>query len=130
MIEKAGGIITRTNTKNEREIYLIHRARYNDWSLPKGHMEAGESAESAAVRETAEETGFVCTAKRPLPDYVYQLPNGAHAVVHFFECHIDHEDVTQKDTEADRGEWMTIAEACSRISYPSQQVYLLTAFSE
>lgn len=129
-IEKAGGLITRTNANGERELYLIHRPRYNDWSLPKGHIEAGENTETAALRETQEETGFTCRVARVLPDYEYQLPSGEHAVVHFFECAVVSEDATRKDTESDRGEWMSIAQACERISYPSQRIYLLTAFAK
>jgi 8-oxo-dGTP diphosphatase len=129
MIEKAGGIITRTNANGEREIYLIHRPRYNDWSLPKGHSESGETIEQAALREVEEETGFRCASIRELPDYVYQLPNGQHAVVHFFELSVVAQ-TGNHDDEADRGEWMTVSAATERISYPSQRVYLLTALSK
>jgi 8-oxo-dGTP diphosphatase len=117
MIEKAGGIITRIGAGGEREIYLIHRPRYNDWSLPKGHIDAGETP------------GFFCTVVRKLPNYAYQLPDGEQSAVHFFEMAFVKDGGT-KDTESDRGEWMTIREACERISYPSQQVYLLTALSK
>jgi 8-oxo-dGTP pyrophosphatase MutT (NUDIX family)/broad specificity phosphatase PhoE len=43
---------------NSCEICLIHRARYDDWSLPKGHVEKNESFAHTAVRETNEETGI------------------------------------------------------------------------
>ncbi len=129
MIEKAGGMITRTNERGEREIYLVHRPRYNDWSLPKGHRDAGETFESAALRETEEETGFRCRVIRTLPEYEYQLPDGDSVVVHFFEMSVAEQTHT-KDTETDHGEWMTVATACGRISYPSQRAYLLTALSK
>lgn len=61
-------------TSDNVEVCLIHRVRYDDWSLPKGHVEAGESAAHTAVRETNEETGipvrlgaFVCAITYKLP---------------------------------------------------------------
>lgn len=129
MIEKAGGIITRTNERGEREVYIVHRPRYDDWSLPKGHIDAGESIESTALREAEEETGFRCAVARALPDYEYQLPNGEHAVVHFFEMRIV-EQIQTADSESDRGEWMPVAMAAQYISYTSQSEYLLTVLSK
>jgi len=129
MIQKAGAILTRTHSTHQREIYLIHRLRYDDWSLPKGHVEEGESLEAAAIRETQEETGFMCRVVRALPEYVYQLPNGEYSVVHFFECVVVGENPAAKDAESDRGEWMSLSDACDRISYPSLKRYLLTVLS-
>lgn len=129
MIEKAGGIITRTSEHGEREIYVIHRPRYNDWSLPKGHIDLGETTAEAALREVEEETGFRCSVVRALPNYIYQLPNDEQVVVHFFELSVV-TNTGKTDDEADRGEWMNILDACERISYPSQQTYLLTTFAK
>jgi 8-oxo-dGTP diphosphatase len=39
---------------------LVHRPRYDDWSLPKGKLDSGESFEAAALREVMEETGVTC----------------------------------------------------------------------
>ena len=51
----AGGIVVR-----DGRVLVVHRPRYDDWSLPKGKLDAGESWESAAVREVEEETGLRC----------------------------------------------------------------------
>jgi 8-oxo-dGTP pyrophosphatase MutT (NUDIX family) len=57
LVRAAGGVLWR-RTADELEILLVHRPRYNDWSLPKGKLDAGETHEDAARREVAEETGF------------------------------------------------------------------------
>ncbi len=84
LIEKAGGIIVRT-TNDVVEVYLVHRPRYDDWSVPKGHIDSGEQPVAAALREVAEEAGFHCSVERVLPPYFYTLPGGEQSVVHFFE---------------------------------------------
>lgn len=53
----AGGVIFRHNAKNEVEILLIQDAK-NRWTIPKGHIEEGETAKETAEREIREETGL------------------------------------------------------------------------
>lgn len=53
------------------EIALIHRPRYDDWSLPKGKLKRGEGFAAAALRETREETGMECVLGAPLPSTFY-----------------------------------------------------------
>ena len=51
----AGAVVFRPG----REVLLVHRPRYDDWSFPKGKLDPGESAQAAAVREVEEETGLL-----------------------------------------------------------------------
>lgn len=55
--ETAGGVIFRRNTENQIEILMIQDAK-DRWTIPKGHVEEGESLEEAASREVQEETGL------------------------------------------------------------------------
>ncbi len=59
MIRAAGGIVVR-----DGRVLLVHRLRYDDWTLPKGKLEPGESWEQAALREVAEEAGVRCELGR------------------------------------------------------------------
>lgn len=54
-IEAAGGVV-----EQEGLIAVVHRPRYDDWSLPKGKLDKNESSERAALREVQEETGLSC----------------------------------------------------------------------
>ena len=61
MIRAAGGVVARGG-----EVLVVHRARYDDWTLPKGKLEGDETWEAAALREVREETGFDCALVEPL----------------------------------------------------------------
>ncbi|HEV2770779.1 MAG TPA: NUDIX domain-containing protein, partial [Solirubrobacteraceae bacterium] len=56
----AGGVVVR-----DGRLAVVHRPRYDDWSLPKGKLDAGESWEGCALREVEEETGLRCTLGEP-----------------------------------------------------------------
>ena len=56
LIQAAGAVLWRKSDKSKLEIAIIHRPRYDDWSLPKGKVETGESHISAGYREIQEET--------------------------------------------------------------------------
>jgi 8-oxo-dGTP diphosphatase len=58
-VRAAGGVVTREGTDGT-EILLVHRPRYDDWTLPKGKAKAGEPDEACALREVEEETSLVC----------------------------------------------------------------------
>ncbi|MCW1930142.1 MAG: NUDIX domain-containing protein [Candidatus Kerfeldbacteria bacterium] len=116
MVNKAGGIITRT--ENGVQLFLcIHRPRYNDWSFPKGHIEPGEKVETAALREVLEETGLQCEIVRALPDMIYTLPHGAPSRVAMFEMRVVAQRPEAKDTEADELRWCTFEECMVLLSY-------------
>jgi 8-oxo-dGTP diphosphatase len=57
-IRAAGGIVHRRGDDGAVEVLVIHRPEYEDWTLPKGKLDPGETAEQAAVREVEEETGI------------------------------------------------------------------------
>jgi 8-oxo-dGTP pyrophosphatase MutT (NUDIX family) len=57
-VRAAGGIVHRRRPDGTVEVLVIHRPEYEDWTLPKGKLDPGETAEQAAVREVEEETGI------------------------------------------------------------------------
>jgi len=66
VVRAAGGVLWRTSTKRGLEVALVHRPRYDDWSLPKGKADVDEHPLACALREVKEETGYDAVAGRPL----------------------------------------------------------------
>ncbi|MFZ0324952.1 MAG: NUDIX hydrolase, partial [Actinomycetes bacterium] len=82
----AGAVVVR-ETDGRTEVALVHRPRYDDWSLPKGKVDPGEHVLAAAVREVDEETGLAVALRRPLPSREY-LVSGQPKVVHYWTAHL------------------------------------------
>jgi 8-oxo-dGTP diphosphatase len=61
-IKGAGGVVVREREGGRREVAVVHRPKYDDWSLPKGKLHPDEEWRDAALREVAEETGLRCEA--------------------------------------------------------------------
>ncbi len=80
----AAGALTWRDGPAGVEVLLVHRPRYDDWSIPKGKLDKGETFPAAAVREVQEETGFRVRLHRPLPAAVYLLPDGRSKIVQYW----------------------------------------------
>ena len=59
IVRASGGVVVR-NSATGPEVLVVHRPRYDDWSIPKGKRDPGETDEQCAVREVEEETGVRC----------------------------------------------------------------------
>lgn len=70
-IEAAGGVLWRRTATGRLQVAVVHRPRYDEWSLPKGKVGHGEPVVAAAVREVAEETGREAVIGRPLGEVRY-----------------------------------------------------------
>ena len=83
IIKKAGCILINVNKK---EIGLVYRKMYKDFTFPKGHLEKGETLEECAIRETEEETGRVCEIDNSikLPVITYTNYKGDTVELHFY----------------------------------------------
>jgi 8-oxo-dGTP diphosphatase len=71
-IEAAGGVLWRTAAADGRVYAIVHRPKYDDWTLPKGKLDPGETHEQAAVREVEEETGWAADLGDDLGDIDYE----------------------------------------------------------
>src|SRR5438067_5755498 len=79
IIEAAGGLLWR-GTGASVEIALVHRHRYDDWTLPKGKPNPGESPLETALREVREETGYSARVLGFLGAIAYETPKGPKRV--------------------------------------------------
>lgn len=116
MIEAAGGVIWRTTVEHAVEVLLVHRPRYDDWSLPKGKLEPGETHHAAALREVAEETGLVCRTGEELPEMRYRDRKDRPKRVRYWAMEVLSGEFASND-EVDEVRWTRLDEAAGLLSY-------------
>jgi 8-oxo-dGTP diphosphatase len=104
------------------EVAVIHRPRYDDWSLPKGKVDRGETAPVAAVREVFEETGHHAVLGRRLDKVSYPVEQGVKKV-HYWAARDTGGDFTS-GSEVDELVWLPVADAKDRLSYPHDRKML------
>ena len=112
----AGGVVWRHNDAGGLEVVLVHRPRYDDWSLPKGKLDPGETDEQAAVREVNEETTVLAALGPELPTTTYLDRSGKHKRVRYWAMTVLSGRPAAAN-EVDRAEWVPIQEAAARMSY-------------
>ena len=110
LIEAAGGVLWRPALGGAGvEVALVHRPKYDDWSIPKGKLEPGEPAVLGGIREIAEETGFVAVPGRPLGEIRY-LKDGEPKRVRYWSMRAVDGSFTPTD-EVDQLMWLPPKEA-------------------
>lgn len=114
-IHAAGAVVTRRG----RQVLLVHRPRYDDWSFPKGKLDPGEHATGAAVREVAEETGLHVRLGPPLTAQRYPVGQRMKTVSYWVGRVVgpDALDYFVPNAEVDAVEWVPYDQAQDRLSY-------------
>ncbi len=112
----AGGVVWRRAAEGGIEILLVHRPRYDDWSLPKGKLHPGEAAADGALREVAEETGLRCTLGDELPSSSYVDRQGRPKLVRYWAMRPLDGRFDAND-EVDEVRWLPLDDAASVLSY-------------
>ena len=115
-VRAAGGALWRRRPDGEIEVLLVHRPRYDDWSLPKGKCEPGEGDEDCARREVAEETGLACEIGPELPSQRYRDQKGRDKVVRYWAMEAP-PGVGALVHEVDEVVWLPLDAARRRLSY-------------
>ncbi|MCB0932756.1 MAG: NUDIX hydrolase [Mycobacterium sp.] len=118
----AGAVLWQPDESGDPQIALIHRPRYDDWSLPKGKLDRGETEPVAAVREIFEETGQHAVLGRRLVNIDYLIPGGSKIVHYWAARGQGGEFVPSK--EVDQLQWLPIAEATRQLTYPHDRKVL------
>ena len=111
----AGGVVVRWEG-GRPQVALVHRPRHDDWTFPKGHLEAGESAEEAALREVEEETALRCRSVRPVGRSRYVDHRGRPKVVDYWLMEVEAGTFAPND-EVDSLVWVEIEDAPVTLTY-------------
>jgi 8-oxo-dGTP diphosphatase len=126
LVKAAGGLVCRPGPAGLVEVALVHRSRYDDWTLPKGKLDPGETLEEAGLREVEEETGLRCRLVRPVACTEYQDGKGRDKVVFYWVMHpvAGHFEPSQ---EVDELRWLTVEESLGLLSYERDRALLQLA---
>jgi 8-oxo-dGTP pyrophosphatase MutT (NUDIX family) len=120
----AGAVLWRASDDGaEPEVAVIHRPRYDDWSLPKGKVDAGESEPITAVREVSEETGYRAHLGRRLTSVSYRVESQGIKKVQYWAARTVDGDFTPND-EVDELKWLPVSAAIKQVQYPHDRKVL------
>jgi 8-oxo-dGTP diphosphatase len=120
----AGAVVWRCSDDGaEPEIAVVHRPRYDDWSLPKGKVDAGESEPITAVREVFEETGYTCRLGRRLTSVSYRVETQGIKRVQYWAARIVDGEFTPND-EVDELKWLPVSAAIKQLQYSDDRKVL------
>lgn len=123
----AGAVVWQPGPESTPEIAVIHRPRYDDWSLPKGKVDRGETEPLTAVREVFEETGFRVHLGSRITAVSYPIDQGTKKVRYWAARSIGGEFVP--NSEVDELIWLPVSEALKKVNY-AQDRKVLRRFAE
>ena len=127
LVEAAGGIVWRER-HDEWQVLLVHRPRYDDWSLPKGKADPGETPQQTALREVEEEPGLTCTLADPAGEVRYVDSKGRPKIVRYW--HMDPAltgDAFTPNDEVDQLRWCSLRDAAKLLTYDHDRKLLRKA---
>ncbi|MEU7629961.1 NUDIX hydrolase [Nocardia sp. NPDC049190] len=125
----AGGLVVDglDGPRDKRSAALIGRTDRRGrllWSLPKGHIEEGETAEQTAIREVAEETGINGVVVAELGDIDYWFVTDGrrvHKTVHHYLLRSVGGELSDADVEVTQVAWVPLSELHSRLAYADER---------
>src|SRR3954451_24304768 len=124
----AGGVVWRRGDDGRPEFAVIYRPKYDDWTLPKGKLDPGETFEEAALREVEEETGLRCELGPELPSTTYEDSKGRPKRVRYFEMRPVGGEF-EPNEEVDELRWLEPGEAADVMTYDRDREVLAAVAS-
>jgi len=115
VVRASGGVVIRDGA-GAPEVVIVHRPKYDDWTLPKGKAEGPESDEACALREVEEETGLVCELLEELDGSSYDDASGRPKVVRYWLMR-PVAGTLRPTREIDDARWLPLDEALAKLSY-------------
>jgi 8-oxo-dGTP diphosphatase len=116
VIRAAGAVLWRYSASKKIEIALVHRPRYDDWSLPKGKVEEKESHIACAYREVLEETGYATIFGPQIGQAMYKVPEGKKVVRYWSAQAVGEPVGTIDKNEIDEILWLEVKEARKKLT--------------
>ena len=122
LVIAAGGVVLRPGAAGP-EVLVIHRQRYDDWTLPKGKSDPGETPAQTALREVREETGVEARLIGSVGVSRYPVQAG-EKLVHWFAMRALRTTDFQPNDEVDDLQWLGMAEALDKLTYGKEKEVL------
>jgi 8-oxo-dGTP diphosphatase len=124
-VEAAGGLVWRPGAGDGVEVLVVHRPKYDDWTLPKGKLDPGETHAEAAAREVLEETGFRCRLGAELATTSYRDRFGRPKRVRYWDMQVT-DGAFIPNREVDEIRWVGLETAAAILTYPRDREVLAT----
>lgn len=127
VIRAAGGLVFRVTPKGRVKILVAHRPGYDDWGLPKGKGEKGESAAETALREVLEETGYLCRIVSDLPTTRHRAGGSIKEVTWYAMRPLPGSPGFEVNNEVDKVKWLAPKSALEQLDYTTDEYLIATA---
>lgn len=125
VVRAAGGVVwRRAGDGRGVEVVLVHRPAYDDWTIPKGKQEPGETDEETARREVQEETGLTCRLGPELESVEYIDAHGRPKLARYWAMTVEATTPREPDDEVDATRWLPVGEAEALVSYEKDRSVL------
>jgi len=116
-VRAAGGVVCRLGADGVLEVLLVHRGHYDDWTVPKGKVEEGETDEACAVREVEEETGVRARLLEELGCVRWRDRYDRPKVARYWRMEAVDASAARPQNEVDEVAWLSVEDAVARLTY-------------